>query len=153
MNAQQMWEKYTQLNPQYSHCSYESYAYCAGENPYADELAQLTVTGHKTATSSPYQIYELENQPLPQVGDFNIILDAQEKAVCITRHTKVEILPFDQVSDEHAYKEGEGDKTLDYWRQVHAQWLSMYLEEFNLEFTTQTPMVCEEFEVVYPKQK
>lgn len=36
----------------------------------------------------------------------------KENAVCIIETTKVVVLPFKQVSVEHVYKEGEGDRKL-----------------------------------------
>ena len=74
----------------------------------ADELADLVLCGEKTATSSAYELYKLENEPLPQAGSFDVILDSQEKAVCIVEITKVSVLPFNEVSADHAFKEGEG---------------------------------------------
>ena len=35
-----------------------------------------------------------------------------EPAACVIRDTKVSVVPFHQVSPEHAYKEGEGDRSL-----------------------------------------
>lgn len=54
--------------------SYAAYAFGVDE----DELAQLVLSGKKTATSSLYLAYEFENEPLPQVGAYNMILDSQE---------------------------------------------------------------------------
>ena len=61
----------------------------------------------------------MENEALPEEGELNIILDANEEAVCITKTIKVTVIPFIEVSNEHAYKEGEGDRSLHYWRAVH----------------------------------
>src|SRR5699024_5770302 len=87
----------------------------------------LTLLKIKTATSSAYPIYVKYDEPLPQVGSYSIILDKQDHAVCIIQTTEVTIIPFDQVNDEHAYLEGEGDRTLDYWRKymqifLHRKW-------------------------------
>ena len=40
-------------------------------------------------------------------------------------------VPFDEVSKEHAYKEGEGDRSLAYWRDVHEDF---FAEEFISAF-------------------
>ena len=82
-------------------------------------LADLVLKGEKTATASAYDLYAIEDEPLPREGTFDIILDSQDRAVCIVEITKVSVQPFHQVSADHAYKEGEGDKSLAYWRQVH----------------------------------
>ncbi len=114
----------------------------------ADALAELVKTGKKTATSSAHIFYELEDEDLPEVGETSIILDSNEDAVCIIRTTKVQVVPFDKVSSEHAAKEGEGDCSLEYWRQVHRDFFTEELQEINKEFDEKMLIVCEEFEVV-----
>ena len=59
------------------------------------------------------------------------------------------MIPFDEVSEEHAYKEGEGDRSLAYWRAVHEEFFTEVFEEANIEFNGQTRILCEEFQVVY----
>ena len=114
-----------------------------------DLLAHLVVTGEKTATASAYPLYELENEPLPKVGSYSVILDSKNNAVCIIQTKKVTVVPFCDVSAEHAYKEGEGDKTLDYWREVHEKVFTQWLNECGLKFTKDMKVVCEEFSVAY----
>ncbi|MFD2655510.1 ASCH domain-containing protein [Gracilibacillus thailandensis] len=113
----QMWEDYRKINPN-APKEYEAWAF-GDSKEMADELANLVLEGTKTATASNYTLYELENETLPFVGLHNIILDGGGKAVGIAETTSVEIVPFDQVTIEHAYLEGEGDRTLRYWRDVH----------------------------------
>ena len=117
----------------------------------ADLLAHLVATGEKTATSSAYQLYETENEPLPKAGDYSVILDSQNNAVCVIQIQRVYVTAFHDVSDEHAYKEGEGDKSLTYWRKVHKKFFTAYLEEAHLKFNDDMKVVCEEFKVVYLK--
>jgi uncharacterized protein YhfF len=50
---------------------------------------------------------------------------------------------------DHVYKEGEGDRSLEYWRKVHIDFLTHELSEINKTFTENTLVVCEEFELVY----
>jgi uncharacterized protein YhfF len=63
---------------------------------------------------------------------------------------KVYITPFSQVTEEHAYKEGEFDRTLSSWRECHSEFFTTELKKIEREFTEDMPVVCEEFEVVYP---
>ena len=123
---------------------YEAWAF-GGD---ADKLAQSVKDGIKTATCSALVFYELENEELPQVGGYNIILDSEENAVCITRTTKVYVTTFDAVSEEHAFKEGEGNRSLEYWRKVHKKFFADELKTINRQFNERIELVCEEFEVV-----
>ena len=124
---------------------YEAWAF--GEAP--DKLALLVKAGIKTATCSAYDLYEPENESLPAVGEYSIILDSHDEAVCIIRTTKVYVAEFDQVTSEHAWKEGEGDRSLEYWRKVHEDFMRRELATVNYSFSGETKVVCEEFEMVF----
>ena len=140
MNAQEMWQASGLTG------AYEAWAF--GDD--ADILADLVRRGIKTATASAYPLYELEGEELPQAGEYSIILDTREEAVCIIRTTKVFVTPYREVTAEQAGKEGEGDRSLSYWREVHEAFFRKEMEEAGLTFTEEMGVVCEEFEVVYP---
>lgn len=145
MTPKEMWIAYKKINPEIGD---EIDAWAFGVS--ADDLANLVVRGEKTATASAYELYKLENEPLPQAGSFDVILDSQDRAVCIIEITKVSVLPFNQVSADHAFKEGEGDKSLAYWQRVHQEFFTKCLAEAGLEFSSGTGVVLEEFRKVYP---
>ena len=115
-----------------------------------DLLADWCLKGEKTATASAYDLYALEGELLPQEGTFDIILDSQNQAVCIVEITRVSVQPFNQVSAQHAFNEGEGDKSLAYWRQVHEDCFAEWMREAGLTFTHESKVVLEEFRKVYP---
>ncbi len=112
-------------------------------------FSQTCFARAKTATTSSYPLYALENEPLPQVGEYNIILDGNDEAICITKTTKVYRTLFKNVSARHAYLEGEGDRSLAYWRKVHQAFFTAELAEVKLDFTPDLEVVCEEFEVIF----
>lgn len=145
MKPQEMWNAYKQINPSIGD---EIDAWAFGVE--ADLLADLVLKGEKTATASAYDLYAVDNDPLPQEGTFDVILDSQDHAVCIVEVTKVSVQPFHQVSADHAYKEGEGDKSLAYWRQVHEEVFTEWMSEAGLTFTPDSKVVLEEFRKVYP---
>lgn len=145
MTPQEMWNEYKQINPSIED---EIDAWAFGVD--ADFLADLVLKGEKTATASAYDLYALEGEPLPQEGKFDVILDSQNQAVCIVEIKKVSVQPFNQVSAQHAFKEGEGDKSLAYWRQVHEDFFTDCLGEAGLTFTPDSKVVLEEFRKVYP---
>ena len=141
MTPKEMWQAYEKINPEIGD-EIDAWAFGA----LADELAELVLRGEKTATASTYELYKLENE----AGRFDVILDSQDKAVCIIEITKVSVVPFNEVSAEHAFKEGEGDKSLAYWQQVHQEFFTECLAEAGLEFSQETGVVLEEFRKVYP---
>ena len=145
MTPQEMWNAYKKINPSIGD---EIDAWAFGVE--ADLLADLVLKGEKTATASAYDLYAVDNEPLPREGTFDVILDSQDRAVCIVEITKVSVESFNQVSAEHAFKEGEGDKSLAYWRQVHEDCFAEWLREAGLTFTPESKVVLEEFRKVYP---
>lgn len=145
MTHQEMWAAYQAVNPAAGD-DYEAWAY--GDQP--DLLAELTRTGIKTATASAGIWYELEGEPIPQAGEYSVILNSRDEAVCVTRTMRVYTVPFCEVAAEHARREGEGDRSLAYWRQVHEHFFRAELAAAGLEFFPEMPVVCEEFELVYP---
>ena len=70
MTSKEMWQAYKKINPEIGD---EIDAWAFGT--LADQLADLVIRGEKTATASAYELYKLENEPLPQVGSFDVILD------------------------------------------------------------------------------
>ena len=61
--------------------------------------------------------------------------------------TRVRVLPFDEVDEEHARAEGEGDRTLRHWREVHEQFFTEHAG--GRDFAPDMPVVLEELRVVY----
>ena len=144
MTAKELWTEFTEKQ-NIADQDYTAWAF-GGDS---DRLARLVLNGEKTATASAYPLYEMENENLPKAGEYSIVLDAADNAVCIIRTTAVSIIPFIDVTPEHACKEGEGDKSLAFWRDAHRKFFSDCLKEVGMEFTEDMQVVCEEFEVVY----
>ncbi len=145
MTPEQLWNEYKTINPAIGD---KIDAWAFGVEP--DQLADLVLKGEKTATTSAYDLYAVDGEPLPRSGSFDVVLDSQDQAVCIIEITKVTVVPFKQVSAEHAFKEGEGDKSLTYWRQVHEEFFTEWMAEAGLSFSEETGVVLEEFRKVYP---
>ncbi|MBR4421362.1 MAG: ASCH domain-containing protein, partial [Erysipelotrichaceae bacterium] len=59
------------------------------------------------------------------------------------------ITSFDRVSEAHALKEGEGDRTLASWKKVHEAFFANELRTIGKAFSRDMELVCEEFTVVY----
>lgn len=147
MNAEEMWKKYCAENSVDINARHDVWAFGAAP----DELAKLVLKGIKTATASAYDLYFIdpESEALPEVGGYSIILNSKDEALCIIQTTKVTIVPFSKVTSEHAYKEGEGDRSLKYWREVHKEFFNDEFKKYNLKLNNKTKIVCEEFKLLY----
>lgn len=144
MKEGELWDLYRQRNPLAQ--SYYSWAFCGG-GPLADKLADLVVKGIKTATSSAHGVYLKDGTPLPTVGELCMILRDDGEPACVIRITEVRICKFREVTAEHAFNEGEGDRSLEYWREVHREFFTMELEEHGIIFDEDALVVCETFRV------
>ena len=144
MNAAEMWERFCEKSG--IKADYDDWAF--GGAP--DALAELVLNGIKTATASAYPLYEQEQEPLPKAGDYSVILNTKGEAVCIIRTTKVYVVLFREVSADHAFREGEDDRSLESWRAVHRDFFTREMNADGLTFDEDMPVVCEEFMRVYP---
>lgn len=117
---------------------------------HADELLSLVLAGTKTGTASSLADLEAEGEPLPEAGQLSVIVDGKgiPRAVIVT--AAVEIVPFSDVGAEHAAAEGEGDRTLESWREIHERFWREYAQGAS-GFSTDMLVVCERFKLVYAR--
>jgi len=149
--VQEMWKKYLSTigeNIDVTGKTYEFWYFCNNEKD-ANELAGLVKKGIKKATASLHCLYEIENELIPEVGDYVVITNWKGIAQCIIQITNINTVPFKEVTEEFAAKEGEGDKTLSFWRKVHRKFFTLELKEYSKKFSEDMLVICEEFEVVY----
>ncbi|MGE6631052.1 ASCH domain-containing protein [Bacillus sp. NPDC077027] len=118
-----------------------------GANP--DHLLHLVQMGIKTATCSGHVFYEIEKEPLPQVGDYSIILNSKDEPKAIIQTTHIDIVPMNEVPESFARAEGEGDLSYEYWRREHINFFTKALKEFHREFQENMLVVCERFQLVH----
>jgi uncharacterized protein YhfF len=116
----------------------------------ADRLGELVRAGIKTATCSLLWSYEVEDQSLPQVNTYSVITNWEGTPLCIILTTEVEVRDFDKVDAVFAYEEGEGDRSLDFWRRVHWEVFSNECSMIGYRPAPSMPLVCERFRKVYP---
>lgn len=118
----------------------------------ADGLLALVLAGAKTATASSLWDFEHTGEPLPEAGLLNIILDGRGIPRALLETTAVAVIPFDEVSEEHAFKEGEGDRSLSSWREVHERFWREHSENPR-GFEPDMPVVCEELRLLHSEKR
>ena len=123
--------------------------FCADEYN-ANQCAKLINQGIKTASCSLKEAYDIEGEPLPEVGRLGIVLNWHQEPVCIIKLTDVSICPFNQVTEEFARLEGEGDLSYQWWHDAHIEFFTNYAKEVGASFTPESELVLERFEKVYP---
>lgn len=147
MTASEMWLEFCEKENISVDTEYEAWAF--GGAP--DYLAALVMQKIKTATASGYDLYFIpgEEEKLPQVGSYSVIEDSKEQAVCVIQTTKTSVKLFSEVGEDQAYKEGEGNRSLEYWRRVHEEFFAEDFTECGIAFNHKSKILCEEFQVLF----
>ena len=145
------WQRFLSTLPNDS--PYHTKTYVAegwGDRPVlADELGTLIVQGTKTATCSALWEWEAEGNPIPQEGLITITLGGRGEPLCIVETVEVTIRKYNEVNDDFAREEGEGDLSLNYWREAHRNYFSRVLKKIGKDFSEDMPLVCERFRVLW----
>ena len=128
MNVSAVPEKYRSLR---------SFAF--GDGPeLADELLDLVIKGIKTATCST------EDEPnTSKPGERWIVLDGRGCPSCVIETTEITYRGFGEVDAAFAYEEGEGDRSLAYWRSAHRNYFGR-----QGKFSEDMTLMCERFRLV-----
>ena len=111
-----MWRDYLLSigeNPDLTKKSYTSWYFCDNEKD-ADALAKLVCERTKRGTTSLADLYRIDGNELPAVGNLSIVTNWAGIAQCVIETRKVTVLPFRDITEEFANIEGEGDKSLKY---------------------------------------
>ncbi len=121
-----------------------------GDTPaMADELLALVVRGTKQATCELMRMFETKTD-VPKVGDYWIITDGLKAPRCIIRTTHVEIRPVRSAGAKFAYDEGEGDRSLAYWKREHDAYFTRAGQSAGFTYNDSMDAVFEHFELVWP---
>lgn len=120
-----------------------------GEPAVVAELCRLVASGRKTATSSLEAVYAHYGVEYPRVGDVEILCDFEGALVAVVEITVLDTIPFEEVDDEHADLEGEGDRSLDHWMDVHRAFFERECTAMGSYFSDRTAVLCQRFRVTY----
>ncbi|MBO0460461.1 ASCH domain-containing protein [Enterococcus sp. DIV1298c] len=147
LKAQEYWEHFCSKNGVAHASLYEILAF-GNTKEHADELADLVLAGKKTGTSSGYELYQIDNEPLPKVGDYSVVVNGSDVPMGIIQTVEVAIVPWKEITEEQAATEGEGDLSLAYWQKGHYKYFKPYYEEHGLLLNEETKIVFERFRLV-----
>jgi uncharacterized protein YhfF len=121
----------------------------AGTPEITDSLLGLYLSGRKIAGSSIVEDFLSAGDSLPQVGNYWIYLNGLGEPSCILRTEKVVLHKFKDVSVEIAIAEGEGDLTLEYWKNVHSDLYSPFLRSWGIREINEATVITEFFKIVH----
>ncbi len=124
----------------------------AGTPEITDELLALYLMGKKTAGSSVVEGINASPEVfMPAVGDYWIYLNSKNEPSALLLTTRIELRKFRDVPESIARDEGEGDLSLAYWRRVHSELWTPYLERWGLKSMDDATIITEWFRILLPK--
>jgi uncharacterized protein YhfF len=115
----------------------------------ADDLAKLVLRGIKRATAGSLASYEDQGIRAPRAGDLSIVTNWSGRPLCVIETQVVEVVPYNEVTAEFAALEGEGDGSLDFWRQAHRGYFERECAKAARNFAEDILLACEQFKVIY----
>jgi uncharacterized protein YhfF len=118
-----------------------------------DQLVAAIVAGRKTTTTGLVADYEHEQEPLPQPGLRQVVVDSPGNPVAVIETTAVRVIRVGDVDLAHALGEGEGYTSVPEWRAGHERfWHSSEMRNAmgDPQFTVgdDTLMVAQTFRLV-----
>jgi uncharacterized protein YhfF/GNAT superfamily N-acetyltransferase len=116
----------------------------------ATSLAALILAGVKRATAGLARWYGTDEDPMPAPGAVSVLVDADGTPLAILETTHVEVKPLHAVTDDFAWREGEGDRSRDAWLAIHRRFFAAEAAEYGFEFDDDAPVVFESFRVIWP---
>jgi len=150
-SVEKFWKEFCQTNSEIS--SDESYQawFFGNSSEMARELAELVISGKKTATASLFEFNKLHPELAPVDDGYSVVTDFEGNPLCIIQTTEIRRLPFDEVDAQFAFDEGEGDQSYEYWRDVHWRYFTKEAAENDLEFNEKSLVCCERFKLLFAK--
>lgn len=148
-NIELFWKNFITDNTRYvNEKTPESFYFCDNEKD-ANDCAKLVVKKIKQATSPSLWSFEINNEKLPRKGYLNIITNWNKVPQAIILTTKIELIKFSEITAKFAQREGEGDKSLAYWKKVHKAYYKREMQSHKEEFSKDMIIVCQYFDTIY----
>lgn len=148
-NIELFWKNFITDNTRYvNEKTPESFYFCDNEKD-ANDCAKLVVKKIKQATAPSLWSFEINNEKLPRKGYLNIITNWNKVPQAIILTTKIELIKFSEITAKFAQREGEGDKSLAYWKKVHKAYYEREMHSHKEEFSKDMIIVCQYFDTIY----
>ena len=147
MTEKECWENFIKKSGLDGQAKYAgSFGFEARGFAGTERLAAL-LAGKKTAAFFSYATFAVDNEELPVSGEYYIVLDANNEALCVIKTTAVQILPYNQVAWDMAAREGE-DSSWEEWRARTREALEDEGAVVGFEFSPDMKLVYVEFALV-----
>ncbi len=143
------WKRFKRSYPTYANEAQPATFYFCDNQTDADECARLTAAGTKQATSTSLWWFEKNGEPLPEPGSLYIITNWQGNPVAIVKTVAVSLVKFKDITANYAAIEGEGDLSLNYWKEVHWTYYAREMQTSGQQPDQDMLIVCEQFKTIF----
>ena len=150
-SALDLWSRFRAVNRDVRDDAEYQVWYFGNTPEMASELAELVLIGRKTATASLAATDAIKPDEAPFAYGYSIVTDFYGEPVCVVQTVEIRHLPFAEVDAQFAFDEGEGDRSLSYWRSVHHEYFSREAALLGIDLDERSIVCCERFILLYPK--
>jgi uncharacterized protein YhfF len=150
MNIEDFWREFCDKSGTNPATRYQVWFFGNSEK-MAKELAELVISGKKIATASLVDFNQKYPEVAPIDDGYSVVTDINGNPLCVIQTTEIRHLPFDEVDAQFAFDEGEGNQTLEDWRDGHWQYFTKEAAKNGLEFNEKSLVACERFRLLYSK--
>jgi uncharacterized protein YhfF len=149
--VEEFWAEFLRAEPAVAPDTLYQVWYFGNTPEMARDLADLVLSGKKTATASLLETNTRQPENAPIEDGFSVVTDMEGIPICVIRTTEMIQMPFSDVDAAFAYDEGEDDRTLESWRNAHRDYFTKEAASLGFAFDENSLVCCERFRLLFPK--
>lgn len=119
-----------------------------GKGFVQSQINSIVLAGQKQAFFTTLATFTIDNEPLPISGELYILVDNQNKPLCVLEIESVNIIPFNEVTFEMVKKEGEC-ATMGEWKEKMQEYIEDEAHVLGFEYSPDIKLVYQTFKVIY----
>jgi uncharacterized protein YhfF/DNA-binding CsgD family transcriptional regulator len=149
--AEALWDEFRR-HEGLNHAHYEATRFRTPPE-VAERLLDLMLAGVMRATVGPTRIFgEGRYEPLPEAGDYAVLMDTGNRPQLIWRTTGTTIAPLSSVTDEFVWRSGEGTGERDDWLRRISWNFTRNAKHYGYEMHDDIETMFETLEVIWPEE-
>ena len=119
-----------------------------GKGFVQSQINSIVLAGQKQAFFTTLVTFTIDDEPLPISGELYILVDNQNKPLCVLEIESVNIIPFNEVTFEMVKKEGEC-ATMGEWKEKMQEYIEDEAHVLGFEYAPDIKLVYQTFKVIY----
>ena len=149
--AEELWWEFAEVKNISAHEVYQCRYHFGEDERDCAYLLRMVLRGRKRVRTGLQQGFERLYGYLPEKHTYNIVTDRNGEAKCVVRTTRVDILPFNEITWEQVQMECIG-ASLEEWREYKRAVFGEQCRQLGCEFSEDMPVILEQFHLEYKKK-